>query len=73
VDKDQSFDITTDERSLSKARTFVYDLGLDKCSLYNLNHLVYDLTPMPKVWDVPSNSQYNTSSNILNGNFERSQ
>jgi hypothetical protein len=58
----------------------MYDLGLDECSLYNPNRLVYDLTHTLTACDVPSNTQYNTSSNVLGGtlnflggNFEHSR
>jgi hypothetical protein len=32
------------KHSPSEARTFVYDIGLDKHSLYDLDRSVYDLT-----------------------------
>jgi hypothetical protein len=43
------------------------------CVLFRVNkRSLYDLTHMQKVWDVPSNTQYNTSSNVCEMDIERS-
>jgi hypothetical protein len=49
---------------------FVFYLVLNEHSLYDFDRLMYDLTYMQKAWDVPSDTQYTTSSNVHNGNFE---